>query len=190
MEVINKSKAAAAAIAIAVAGIGAYWHYSPYLAMKSMRASAEAKDADAFNERVNYPKLRESLKGQMAAMVADQIGTSTNSGNQFEAMGAAMALAFINPLIDAMVRPELVMKAMSNGELSMEPTRTAAGAPSTEKKGEPKWDVERVSTNKVIAYAQDAKDSGAAKFGVVFERSGFADWKLTELRMATPGLAY
>ncbi|UJW79450.1 DUF2939 domain-containing protein [Hydrogenophaga sp. SL48] len=182
---LASNKAALAAIAVAAAGIGAYWHYSPYLVMKSLRAAAEARNADAFNEKVDYPKLRESLKGQMAAMVADKIGTGASTGNQFEAMGSAMALALINPLIDAMVRPELVMKAMSNGELSLKPGRAETRQPG-EPKQEPKWDVERVSMNKVIAYAQDAKDSGAAKFGVVFERSGFADWKLTELRMPTP----
>lgn len=182
------TKAAVAATVFAVSAIGAYWHYSPYLAMKSLREAAEARNADAFNEKVDYAKLRESLKGQMAAMVADQIGTSTSSGNQFEARGSAIALALINPLIDAMVRPELVMKAMSNGELSMKPGRATAGQPAKAKQ-EPKWNVERVSLNKVIAYAQDAKDPGAAKFGVVFERTGFADWKLTELRMPTRELA-
>lgn len=179
---LASNKAAVAAIAVAAAGLGAYWHFSPYLAMKSLRAAAEARNADAFNEKVDYPKLRESLKGQMAAKVADKLGNSASSGNQLEAMGSAMALAFINPLIDAMVRPELVMQAMSRGELSMKPSKADNGQPG-EARPEPKWDVERVSLNKVIAYAQDAKDPGAAKFGVVFERSGFADWKLTELRM-------
>lgn len=182
MEQARKSKAVVAAVVVAAACIGAYWHYSPYLAMKSLRAAAEARNADAFNEKVDYPKLRESLKGQLAAMVADNLGTGASPGNQFEAMGSAMALALINPLIDAMVRPELVMKAMSKGELSMKPTRAEAGQPA-EQEREPKWDVERVSMNKVIAYAQDAKDSGTAKFGAVFERSGFADWKLTGLSL-------
>ncbi|MBW7940751.1 MAG: DUF2939 domain-containing protein, partial [Candidatus Omnitrophica bacterium] len=161
MEQKGKSKAVLGAFAIAVTGIAAYWHYSPYLAMKSLREAAEARNADAFNEKVDYPKLRESLKGQMAAMVADKMGTGASSGNQFEAMGSALALALINPLIDAMVRPEMVMKAMSKGELSLKPGRADAGQLG-EAKQEPKWDVERANMNKVIAYAQDAKDPGAA----------------------------
>ena len=31
--------------------------------LKSMRDAAQANDADAFNDKVDYPKVRESLKG-------------------------------------------------------------------------------------------------------------------------------
>lgn len=185
MEVTNKSKVAVAAIAIAVAGLGAYWYYSPYLTIKSMRAAAEAKDADAFNEKVDYPKLRDSLKGQLAAMVAGKMVAGSTPGNQYEAAGAALALALINPLIDAMVRPEMVMKAMSQGELSVKPV-SGRGEQAMSASQKPKWELERTSTKKVIAYALDPTEPSAAKFGVVFERTGFADWKLTELRMPTP----
>lgn len=48
------------------------------------------------------------------------------------------------------------------------------------------WAYQRKSANKIIAYAVDPKKPDAApsdSFGVVFQRSGFADWKLTEVRM-------
>lgn len=174
-----KSKLVIVAAAVAVAGIGAYWHYSPYLAMRSMRAAAEAKDADAFNERVDYPKLRESLKGQMAAVLTDRIGSKGASQNSMEAAGTALALAFVNPLIDALVRPEMVMKAMAKGELDLKPGK----APTAEPTKAPDWEVKRLGMNKVIAYAQDPSNPDAEKVGVVFERTGFVDWKLTELRL-------
>lgn len=40
--------------------------------------------------------------GQMAAMVADKLVAGSSSGDQFEALGSALALALINPVIDAM----------------------------------------------------------------------------------------
>lgn len=182
MNLTNQPKVVIAALAVTFSGIGAYWHYSPYLAMSSLQEAAQARNADAFNEKVDYPKLRESLKGQMAAMLTDKMDKGAASVSQSEALGSAFALALINPLIDAMVRPEVVMKAMSKGELNMKPA-TTEGAGQGESKREPKWEVERVNINKVIAYAHENQKPGASKLGVVFERSGFADWKLTELRL-------
>lgn len=176
-----KSKLVAVAAVVALTGLAAYWHFSPYLAMRSMRAAAEAKDADAFNERVDYPKLRESIKGQMAAVLTDGLGSKSASQNSMEAAGAALALALVNPLVDALVRPEMVMKTMSKGEFDLKPGK----APTSEPTQAPTWDVKRLGMNKVIAYAQDPNDPKTEKVGVVFERNGFADWKLTELRLPT-----
>lgn len=175
----TKSKISVAVALLVFMGLGAYWHYSPYLTIKSMRTAAEAKNADDFNQYVDYPKLRESLKGQMTAMLVDGIGSKSAAAKPFETAGAALALAFVNPVIDALVRPELVMKAMSQGEVDMKPAPPSA----TESKKEPKWDFQRVNVNKLIAYAKDPNDPASEKVGVVFERSGFADWKLTELRL-------
>jgi hypothetical protein len=36
--------------------------------------------------------------------------------------------------------------------------------------------------NKLIAYAVDPESKDSTQVGVVFERSGFSDWKLTEMR--------
>lgn len=175
------TKTVAAAIAACLVCIGAYWYYSPYLAVRSMHTAAERKDADAFNAYVDYPKLRESLKGQMAAMMAGKLAEAPASSQGFEALGSALALALVNPMIDAMVRPEFVMNAMAKGELDI-------GAPSAQAVGvepakQPKWEFERIGANKLLAHAVDPADKDQVKAGALFERSGFMDWKLTELRL-------
>jgi hypothetical protein len=86
----TSAKAAATAGVLAVAAIGGYWYWSPYLAVRQLQTAAKEKDADAFNERVDYPKLRESLKGQFSAMLAEQLGASPNSGNEMAKAGAAL----------------------------------------------------------------------------------------------------
>jgi hypothetical protein len=98
-----------------------------------------------------------------------------------------------------MVRPEAVMHAMQNGKLS-QPGKQPSEAPSVptgsasqtgssaESSGETKWDYERKGANKLIAYAIDPRNpSAVAKdgLGIVFQRSGFADWKLTEVRISS-----
>ncbi len=68
-------KAVISAMVLAVGvGVGAYGYYAPIMAMQGMQAAAEQRDADTFNQYVDYPQLRESLKGQLAGMMATQLG--------------------------------------------------------------------------------------------------------------------
>jgi hypothetical protein len=67
-------KAVISAMVLAVGvGVGAYGYYAPIMAMQGMQAAAEQRDADTFNQYVDYPQLRESLKGQLAGMMATQL---------------------------------------------------------------------------------------------------------------------
>lgn len=186
---IKISKSVLFAILAVILTIGAYWYWSPFLAIKQMQSAAKVGDADTFNDYVDYPRLRESLKGQMSAMIAKKMDASKNSDNPFAAFGSALGLLMVDKIIDAMVRPELVMKGMQNGKFG----------PKSEKSGEEpsakmdksgttetttRWDFDRKGTDKLIAYAKsDSEQAGDNKFGIVFERSGFANWKLTEIRL-------
>ena len=50
-----------------------YW--SPILALRSLQTAAQDGDAEAFNEHVDYPRLRDSVKGQFSATLAQKLGT-------------------------------------------------------------------------------------------------------------------
>jgi hypothetical protein len=180
------TKPLVAALVIAGAGVGSYWYYSPYLSIKAMREAAQAKDADAFNDKVDYPKVRESLKGQMSALMAEKLGTPDTAGNGFAAFGALLGMAMVNQVVDAFVRPEMVMRSMQSGEFKPVPP---LGKDSPTGEPEPKkveWTLERKGTNKVIARAQElGQPAPNQDFGLVLERYGFADWKLTEIRLNT-----
>ena len=97
-----KSKLITGVVAVAIA-VGGYWYFSPYLALKSMRDAAAAKDADAFNDKVDYPKLRESLKGQMSAAMTKEMDKA--KGNGFAALGTMLGAAMVNQMVEAFVRP-------------------------------------------------------------------------------------
>lgn len=175
-------KTAVAGLLIAAsAAAGGYWYYSPVMAMQSMRTAAESRDAETFNQYVDYLSLRESLKGQMAALVTEQLGSRGASGA--ESLGAMMGLALLNPLIDAMVRPEVVMRAMRSGSFEPDGNRGEPNQPGG-KRDEVRWEIERQSLNRVTAYAMEpgATDRTEA-FGVVFDRQGLVQWKLTEVRL-------
>jgi hypothetical protein len=151
------------------------------MAIKSMHKAAQIKDADAFNDYVDYPKLRESFKGQFSAMVAEKMGT-TDSTNGFAAMGAALGLAMANQMIEAMVRPETIMRVMQDGKVAPRLGTSSSDSPQQE----PVWLYERKGVNKLIAYPGKEGPVSASvekQSGLVFQRSGFADWKLTEVRL-------
>ena len=187
-------KIAASAIVVAIAS---YWYWSPFLAIRQMQSAAQEKDADAFNERVDYPKLRESLKGQLSAVMGEQMAKTQDAGNPFAALGSMLGLALVDRFVDAMVRPETVMRAMQDGRMSPAAAKTSdtpapttsnpdSQAPAEAREDKPKWTYDRKGVDKLIAYATDPKKPGAQnseKLGVVFERSGFANWKLTEVRL-------
>ncbi len=177
----NKLKIAIGFVLALALGIGAHWYYSPYIAMNSMVSAAKSKDADKFNGYVDYPSLRESFKGQFSAKLADVMGSQ--SSNAYGALGAMLGVTMINQMVDALVRPELVMKMMEEGK-AQQPVKSANGRQATEEASSKdlKWDIDRKGIDLVLAkpIQQGPKDSSPV---FVFRRTGYADWKLTEVRI-------
>jgi hypothetical protein len=179
---IRIGKPALAAIVLVLLGIAAYWYWSPFLAMRAMQSAAQAHDAPAFNAYVDYPRVRDSLKGQLAAQLTQPAGTPADAHNPMASLGRMMGVAMVDKLVDAMVRPETVMRAMQSGQFGAPaaPGPATAEAPGAKKK----WSWVRVDTGKLIAYPDDGSASPIEqKMQIVFERSGFARWQVTDVRM-------
>ena len=179
---------------LALLSIAAYWYWSPFLAMRSMHAAAQSNDAEAFNAHVDYPRLRESLKGQFSAMMAEKIAKSGDAQSPSGTIGAMLGAVMVDKVIDAMVRPDTVMRGMKSGQFvpaPMSPEATQSGGEGTavkagsdaEKQG---WTYERKGANLLIAYPKGTAPA-AEKVGIVFERSGFAHWRVVELRLPVAG---
>jgi hypothetical protein len=170
--------------------------------MWQLKSAAQNRDAAAFNEHVDYPRIRESLKGQFSILFANKLGKPVGSDSTTAGVGAAfgakLGLIMVNRFVDAMVRPEILMRAMQLGRLAPlkgEHTRSAptksAGIPDGEtgvetKGGKLKWDYERQGMNTVFAYATNPArpdEMNQEKLGLVLQRSGFATWKLVEVRL-------
>lgn len=171
-----------ALVVAALAAIAAYWHWSPYLAMRELRAAALAGDGDKVAEYVDFPSLQNSLKAQLKLRAAEAMGSSTprtGAAAAGAALGAAMGAALMDRAIEAMVTPEAVRKMVALGG-------GPKGASSTDSAGKGrKWAYDRPALGTLIAYPQDQADlSPQARDRFVFKRSGFADWKLTEIRMS------
>lgn len=179
---MTSSSIKAAVIAAALA-VGAYWYWSPVLAVHQMQSAAKAGDADAFNDHVDYPRLRESMKRQSSAMLTKTMSSQPELGNDFAKAVAALGLAMVDRFVDAMVRPEVVMRAMQEGKLVPRKAEPASAPSATDPADQVKWTSERKGVDKYIAYAGRTGDADDKRVAMVLERSGFAYWKLTEVRL-------
>ncbi|HRY89116.1 MAG TPA: DUF2939 domain-containing protein [Rubrivivax sp.] len=188
----RKTVAVVAAVAFAVAGV-AYWYWSPLVALHELQTAAQARDTDAFNRHVDYAKLRDSLKSQLGAKVADAMGDGSAGANAGAALGTMLGMAIADRMIEVLVRPEVVMMAMSDGVLSEAAGHAAgavgAGAGAGAGEGEPKrpavqWTLDHEGVDRVVAYASiPGKGAAGGATGFVFDRDGFAGWKLTGVRL-------
>lgn len=181
------SKAIRFSAAIALVAVAAYWYWSPLLAIHQMRSAAKAGDADTFNDHVDYPRLRDSLKGQFSAAIADKASSSTartDAAKAGEALGAMLGVALIDRMVDSFVRQEVVMRAMQEGSLVPKGEQPMPPQQSSSKvKDGIDWSYERKGVDRYVAYALKSGEPEGNKVGLVFERTGFATWRLTEIRL-------
>lgn len=166
-------------LAIAVAG---YWWYSPILVLHRMQDAAARGDAEAINEHVDYAALRESFRRQFSESLSSRIGQPAD--NPLSALGNMIGMAIGGQMIDALVRPEAISAAMATGR--MKPQQSASAAAPDEPRDKVEWATERKGVDEMTAYPHDAGqpvDPKAPAF--VFVRHGFADWKLSEVRLGS-----
>jgi hypothetical protein len=185
------SKLLKSGLLVAALALAAYWYWSPLLTLRQMKSAAVRHDADTFNNYVNYPRVRESLKGQFSALIAAETvqrhGGDVSAADAGATLGAVFGVMMVDRVVDALVRPEAVMHAMQEGRLAGAGQPPASPSPSDKSsKGDtPRWVGERKGVDKYVVSASTPGDLPQDRVSLVFERSGFAHWALTEVRMPT-----
>jgi hypothetical protein len=170
----------AAFVVAFVAAVAAYWYWSPMLVVQRMQHAAEQSDVEAFSAHVDYAALRESFRAQVAAGMTRKMGDPRD--NPFSAFGAMLGMAVAGPLIDVLVQPSTIAHAMRTGRL--QPSLPAASAAAA-RDDDLTWTYERDGFDVVVAHPHhrgESADAPASAF--VFVRRGFANWKLSEVRLA------
>lgn len=165
-------KAILAGIAALIVAAGAWYWFSPSLAMQGLRDAALAGDKDELRERVDFPAIRESLKSQMRAMMVAEMAKEKD--NPFAAMGMAFVGAIIDPMIDSMVSPDGIKVMVESGKMK-DPDKTVAD----QTKGEgADWEIERRGLDRFIARPK-AKDGDKVP-SLIFKRDGLG-WDLVDI---------
>ena len=158
----NRNWVSTAALAAGTA-IAAYWYWSPLLVVHQMKEAVRAHDVEAFNSHIDFPALRENMKDDIAGKPGD---------SALDGFGRLLG----GVVVEALVRPEAVMFVLEHGDFAKKRQgQREQGEPRPDEAPPPKWETARDGVNRYIVSSD--------KIALVFVRNGFADWKLTELRL-------
>ena len=167
----KQSKGIPTALLAVVVAVAAYWYWSPLLVVHQMKEAVRVHDVEAFNSHVDFPALRENMKDDIGGKPGD---------DALSGFGRLLG----GVVVDALVRPEAVMFVLEHGDFARkrnsrhedrdarEPQRDEEPSSGEDKA---KWLTEREGVNRYIVRND--------KIALVFVRSGFADWKLSEFRL-------
>ncbi len=154
------------AIAVIVGGI---YFGSPYLAARNLKQAAVSGNADTLEAAVDFPAVRESLKSQLnAQLMAKMQNDPEMKNNPFAGIGMMMIPAIIDKALDAYVTPHGIA-ALARGE--KKPGAAVKGNENVE------YDYAYVGLDRFRVKVRN-KDRNDKPLGLLFERRGFAGWKL------------
>lgn len=155
--------------------------------MLSIKKAIDSKDADKVSEYVDFPALRESLKGQMLLKIDKEL--KTDASNPFGQLGKVLAVGMVNTFIESMVTPSGVLLMLKSGDLAP-PGQAPKPLPAPESSGSDRhpdfklayldWSRVRVSQ----ASSSSSETPGkAGKASFLFRRDGLFGWRLTGLEI-------
>jgi len=149
-----------------------------------MKEAAENRDADRLSKYVDFLALKESLKANFNAMMATEVSNNM-SDNPFEAFGAALAAAFINPMIDNLVTPESLAMMMKGKKPAIENTnkKNKKDKSNTDENTETKMNYDNFNSF-IVTFKGNGSSEDPVK--MIFKRHGIVSWKLTALRLPSP----
>jgi hypothetical protein len=183
-----RTKPVAAVLLALVVVFGIWFYFRPHLAVRAMRAAAEARDAPALSGYINFPAVKESLKASFNARLASEL-MKEQKDNPVAALGAAFAAVLIGPMIDAFVTPESLAMMMKGEKLALpqerrpaSTTRATTGTSSAASDSEAETIMSYESFDRFVVTVRK-RGSPDEPVALVFTRDGLFSWKLSALRL-------
>jgi uncharacterized protein YecT (DUF1311 family) len=158
---------------------------SPYWAVSQIKSAAKHNDAKALAEYIDFPSVKDSLKSQINGMLVKEVTKKGQSGG-LEALGAAMATAFVGPMIDAFVTPETLTLMMQGKSVKLGETPAQQQTDTTS--------AEDDSTAVEMGYESYShfniqvsdKAEPDKKVSFTLKREGLWSWKVATLTIPMP----
>ncbi|WP_165926974.1 DUF2939 domain-containing protein [Sphingomonas sp. BK235] len=162
-----------AAIAMVALFIGAYFG-SPYWAARQLYAAAGSGDVDRIEAAVDFPAVRESLKGQLTVALTEKFDED-QSDDPFKGIGTLLMPTIVQRAVDAFVTPDGIAAIVKRGQL--EKSQDKGPKPDLS------YDYEWRSLDR-FGITIHAKDVPAARAPmIVLERRGLFTWKMIRLQV-------
>lgn len=154
-------------------------YFTPHLAAARLRAAAQSNDAEGLASYVDFPSLRESARSGLTSRIQTELANrSPSQETAYASLGAVLATALINPMVDTLVTPQGLASLMK-GEKPRNSQPANQGA-TNDPGFETSYGYEDVDQFVVNVRRKTASDNAV---GLVFIRSGLVSWKLSRLRL-------
>lgn len=180
-------------IVVAILAVAGAYYASPYWTVRQLREAAEARDADRMSDFVDFPSLRESIKAELqASVVMPMLNDPKMKDNPFAGLGAMLAGAMLGPMIDSMISPAGLAAMLKQGppskpsEVMSKPPAVDGAAPARGAVDEAVRSTYSGLNRFVVAYARPDEPIDRAP-ALIFRRDGLFSWKLSKVRLPTPG---
>lgn len=162
----------------------------PYLAIRGIHASLQARDVDRLERYVDFPVLRGNVRAQLEdrmARAAGQLG-----GGMLGDLARGMASQLGGAAVDAMVSPRGIAMLLEGRSLAKrvtdpftapppEPSGTTGG--DTVPQGYRPLDQAETRFESASRFVATTQDADGQPMTFVFQRQGLR-WRLTDIRLA------
>jgi hypothetical protein len=108
------------ALALFVIIVGGWYWASPLVALDGLRSAARDGDTGELADRVDFTELRTSFREELRQSVRDEIaGRRGDGGDPLARFGETLAMATVDPVIDAAVTPEGIATLVRRGHIAL-----------------------------------------------------------------------
>lgn len=163
--------------------MGGYFFASPYIAVYQIRQAAKDRDADALEQHIDFPSVRESVKAQINVKVMESAKTEL-ADNPFAALGVAFAGAMVDGMVNAMVTPAGLAQMMKGDKPKLkDQPRTSQGSNEPAPAAREPFEGAEMSYqgfNRFVVSVPDKTGDGQVRF--ILTRSGLS-WLLSDVKL-------
>jgi hypothetical protein len=174
----------------AVVVVTAYYYATPRWAVRGLESAIRARDAAALDERVDFSRLRENLKGQLSAMMVKETAPSLKD-NPLGALATGFASILVGGVVESLVTPDgLAALAAGSRPLldSPEGPWTGPDGRRPTDSADPLFDNSRLRLDSPNRFSVWVPNNNGGETRFVFARSGLS-WRLTSIFLPTDGPA-
>lgn len=158
--------------------LGIYYVASPYWALRQLAKAAENGDVETMSKYIDYPAVKDSVSRQFKTVIMQKMQHDPSmQNNPFATAGTAVILPMIDGMVDMIVSKE-GMRALFNGEKQQQRRKEAQAHGKTLRLREA--DLDYQGLNSMHATITSKKGE---KITFIFEREGFADWKMKSIAL-------
>lgn len=155
-------------------------YFGPHWTVYRLRAAVDARDATAFSAHVDFPSLREDVKGKLLVKMSSVMQSAQMKDNPFAGLGQMLALGLVNQMVETFVSPAGVMMMMAEGKAIVKKGEPSAPPPlGASKEQAPQYGVRYKDWSTAVLRAKDASAAGA----FVLKRQGLFSWKLAAIEL-------